>query len=97
MEQSTSWEANRLSASQVIRLILGTPKVHYRTHKCPPAVPILGQLDPVHTPTSHFLKIHFNIILQSNAVRSEYLNLMRVHRGFYRIKNVDPNPFAVRF
>ena len=35
----------------------GTLKVHCRSQKCPPPVPILSQLDPVHTPTSHILTI----------------------------------------
>ena len=62
MVQSPSWEANWFAASQEIPCILWNPKVHYRTHKLPPPVPVLGQPNPVHIPTSQLLKIHPNII-----------------------------------
>ena len=62
MVQSPSWEAKWFAASQEIPRISRNPKVHYRTHKLPPPVSILGQPNPVHTPTSHLLEIHPNII-----------------------------------
>ena len=62
MVQSPSWEANWFADSQEIPRILCNPKVHYRTHKRPPPVRILGQPNPVHIPTSHLLEIHPNII-----------------------------------
>ena len=62
MVQSPSWEANWFAASQEIPCISRNPKAHYRTHKRPPPVSILGQPNPVHIPTSHLLEIHPNII-----------------------------------
>ena len=53
MVQSPSWESNWFAASQEIPRILWNPKV---------SVPILGQPNPVHIPTSHLLEIHLNII-----------------------------------
>ena len=60
--QSPSWAADWLAASQEIPRISRNPNVHYRTHKRTPPVPILGQPNPVHMPTSHLLEIHPNII-----------------------------------
>ena len=62
MVQSPSWAANWFAASQEIPRISRNTKVHYRTHKRLPPVSILGQPNPVHIPTSHFLQIHPNII-----------------------------------
>ena len=62
MVQSPSWEANWFAASQEIPRISRNPKFHYRTHKRPPPISILGPPNPVHIPTSHLLEIHANII-----------------------------------
>jgi len=67
--QNPSLEANWFAASQEIPRILRNPKVHYRTYKRPPPVPMLSQPNPVHITTSHLLEIH-HIIIHSSTPRS---------------------------
>ena len=80
MVQSPSWEANWFAASQEIPRISRNQKVHYRTHKRPPSVSILGQPNPVHIPTSHLLEIHSNIIYPSTPRSPQWSLSLRFPR-----------------
>ena len=81
MVQIPSWEANWFAASQEIPRISWNPKVHYRTHKRPPTVSILGQPNTVHIPTSHLLEIHPNIIHPSTPRSPQwFLSLRFTHQ-----------------
>ena len=74
MVQSPSWEANCFAASQEIPRISRNPKVHYRTHKRPPPISILGPPNPVHIPTSWrsiiILSTHLRLGLPSDLFPS---------------------------
>ena len=81
--QSPSWEANWFAASQEIPRISQNPKVHYRTHKRPPPISILGLPNPVHIPTSHLLEIHPNSIHPSMPRPPQWSLSLRVVLDWY--------------
>jgi hypothetical protein len=64
------WEAASRIAIEEYRNILWNQKVHYPVQKSPLLVPVLSQVNPIHTIPSYFSKIHFNVVLPSASVFS---------------------------
>jgi hypothetical protein len=68
-ELNFSWEAANCAATQELPSMLRNPKIHYRVHKSPPLIPILSQINPVHTIPSYLSKIYLNIVQLSTHLR----------------------------
>lgn len=62
-----SWEAGSHSADQEIVYRLCIPKAHYHIYNILPPASVLSWLNSVHTLTSYFAKIPFNIIIPSST------------------------------
>ena len=78
------------AASQEIPRIFGTRRF---INKCPPPVPILSQIHPVPTtPTSHFLKIHLNIIVPSAPGFSKWSLIRDIRLHLYLYVFIMPQP-----
>ena len=64
------------------------PEVSLQHTQVAPPVPILSQLDPVHAPTSHFLKTHLHLGLQSELypsviqTKTLYAHLLSPHTRY---------------
>jgi hypothetical protein len=89
MEQSLSWEANWFCTLSRNYPHLWNQKVHYRTHKCPPPVPILSQLHPV--PTSYFTYIKKLIQIRSNITLGWITQTVSYTQKLYNMCNRPTN------
>jgi hypothetical protein len=77
-----------LSVSQEFPHILWKTMFYYRVNKSPQLVPILHEIDPVHSISSYFSKIHFSIILPltsrspNGVVTSGFPTKFSMHSSF---------------
>jgi hypothetical protein len=89
MAQGFPREAASCPANQEIYLTLCKQKFHYRIHNNPPMVPILSQMDPVHSLPSY--------LLRSVLVLSSHSSLSLVSSVIASFKIFQPNFICITY
>jgi hypothetical protein len=102
MELSPSWEVANCAATQEVPSILWNPKVRYRVRKSSPLVPILNQIDPIHTiPSSlrltfqvpNLISIFFRLgRLSKKSVQVRGYLWSLVTSIFFKMRSFSPTP-----
>jgi len=72
MEHNYSSRADHSCTSQQIPRILWHPNVRYRIHNSSPLVPVVSQINTLHTLTTDLFHINVNIILPSTPRPSKF-------------------------
>ena len=72
VEQSSSWEANRSSATQEIPCILWNTKVHYRVYDRLPPAPNLSQIDANQAPIPLLYPPIYDWVFQAASFRQVF-------------------------
>jgi hypothetical protein len=67
---SSSSEAASCATTQELPSILWNPMVYYNVLESPPLVPILSQINQIHTTPSYLSEIYFNIIHPPSSCHS---------------------------